>query len=340
MRKEDFRNDGHPDVVFDAASRILHLLALLQARRHCSGPELAEELGVSVRTVRTDIDRLRSLGYDVDASRGTGGGYRLRPGTALPPVTFSDLEALAIAVALQTASTCGVAEEQDARATAAAKLDRLLPSRLRQELSALAAVAETVTARRDLVEPATFTAITRACRARQQLRFTYLDRHHRASERRVEPHRLVHVSGRWYLAAYDLDRDAWRSFRLDRVRPRIPTGPRFEPRPPPEPSWQSFVTDGRMAALWNYRTRVVVHADATTVAARVPAGSWSVEPRTAGTSWLHAGAHSPGLLAVYLGALDLDFTVDRQRSPELHDAVLDLATRYENAVTRTVPGRE
>lgn len=324
------------DVVPDTASRMLHLLALLQARRHCTGPKLATQLGVSARTIRADVDRLRSLGYDIDATSGTGGGYRLRPGAVLPPVTFSDDEALTVAVALRTASTCGLADEHDSTATAAVKLDQLLPSRLRQELDTLAAVAETGGARGDLAAPATFTAVARACRAQEQLRFTYRDRHQQPSERRVEPHRLVHVGGRWYLAAYDLARDAWRSFRLDRIHPRVPTGPRFELRSPPESSWEGFVTRGRMAALWIYRTRLVVHADARTVAARIPIGSWSVEPRTTDTSWLHAGAHSPTLLAVYLGALDLDFTIDRKRAPELHEAILKLAARYNDAVTENL----
>lgn len=313
------------------ASRMLRLLTLLQSSHRCSGTELAGDLGVSTRTIRADVDRLRALGYDIDASTGTTGGYLLRPGAVLPPMTFTDDEALAIAVALHTVGNSGLAGADAATDAAAAKLDRVLPSRLRHQLDALGAVVDTTTEPRDPVPPTVFSAVARACHAHEQLRFTYHDRHGQPSERRVEPHRLVHVSRRWYLAAYDLDRDTWRSFRLDRVRPRVPTGPRFQERQPPEPDWGTFVTDGRMTALWNYRTRLVVHADAPTVAARIPTGSWLVEPRTTDTSWLHAGAQSAVLLAAYLGALDLDFTIDPERSPELHRATEDLAARYSDA---------
>jgi predicted DNA-binding transcriptional regulator YafY len=147
----------------------------------------------------------------------------------------------------------------------------------------------------------------------------------------VEPHRLVHVSARWYLVGHDLDRDDWRSFRLDRLTPRVPTGPRFAPREAPEGGWDRLVIRGRMQALWRYRARVVVHADAETVAARVPVGSWSVAPRTDDTCWLDAGAQTADLLAVYLGALDLALTIDADASPELHRAARTLAARYAAA---------
>lgn len=315
----------------DTASRLLRLLTLLQSRPRWTAPELADRLGVSTRTVRADVERVRGLGYDVDATTGTGGGYVLRPGGVLPPVSFGEDEALAIAVALRTVSASGLAGAADATAAATAKLDRLLPSHLRHQVATLSAVADTVDAPRDPVAPDTVAAVARACREHATLRFAYRDRGGAASERRVEPHRLVHVSGRWYLVAHDLDRDAWRSFRLDRVTPRVPTGPRFAPRKMPEGGWERLVVRGRMQALWRYRARVVVHADAPTVAARVPVGSWSVEPRTADTSWLDAGAQTADLLAVYLGALDLDLTVDADTAPQLHRAVQTLAARYARA---------
>ena len=318
--------------VLDTASRMLRLLTLLQRGGRCSGPELADELGVSTRTIRADIDRLRSLGYDIDASAGVTGGYVLRPGAVLPPMSFTDDEALAVAVALQTVGTSGLADAVAATESAAATLDRVLPSRLRHRLDAVAAVAEVSSEPRDPVPPTVFTAVASACQAHEQLRFSYHDRRDQPTDRRVEPYRMVHVSHRWYLVAYDLEREAWRSFRLDRVRPRVPAGPRFQPRPAPEHDWESFVTHGRMTALWNYRTRLMVHADVATVAARIPAGSWSAEARTATTTWLHAGAQNAALLAAYLGALDLDFTVDPEESPELHHAVEILAARYADAV--------
>lgn len=175
-----------------------------------------------------------------------------------------------------------------------------------------------------------------ACQASEHLRFDYLDRHRGPSRRRVEPHCLVHVTGRWYFVAYDLDRDDWRSFRIDRITPKAPTGPRFSPRKLPGPDLATFVTRGRMAALWNYRARVVVDAPVETVAARIPTGTWIVEPLDAHTSWLDAGAHSPELLAVYLGALGLDFHIEPEHAPELAQAARDLAERYATAVARRV----
>lgn len=319
--------------MLDTATRLLRLLAVLQTHQHWPGPALAEKLDVSTRTIRADVDRLRELGYDVDATAGTGGGYRLRSGTILPPLMFEDHEAVAVAVALRTAATSGLAGIDEATTTASAKLEHLLPSRLREQLRTLTTVTDTVPERRDPVDPDTLAAVAGACRAQEQLRFDYDDRHRQPSRRRVEPHRLLHVSGRWYLAAYDLDRGDWRSFRVDRISPRVPSGPRFSPRPPPGPDWETFVTRGRMAALWNYRARVVVHADAATVTARIPTGSWTVRPLDEHTSTLHAGAHNPTLLAVYLGALDLDFTIDPHEAPELHHASRALADRYRAAAS-------
>lgn len=315
----------------DTAARLLRLLSLLQARWHWSGVALADQLGVSTRTVRADMTRLRSLGYDIDAESGVAGGYRLRAGTTLPPLLLDDDEAVALAVALRTAANAGVAGIGEHAARAAAKLEQLLPARLRHRLGTVGAVAETVPPSRDLVPGETLTAVAAACQRHEQLRFDYLDRHRSASRRRVEPHRLVHVAGRWYLVAYDLDRADWRSFRVDRIDPKTPTGPRFDPRELPGPDLAAFVTRGRMAALWNYRAQVTVHAPADTVAARITVGSWTVQPLDAGASLLDAGAHSAELLAVYLGALDLDFTIDHSQAPELARAVETLAGRYAAA---------
>lgn len=322
----------------DTAARLLRMLGLLRARSW-SGAALADELDVSTRTVRADVGRLRALGYDVDATSGTRGGYRLRADATLPPLVLDEPEAVAVAVALRTVGSSGVAGGAEVLAGAEAKLDRLLPSTVRQRLQTLGAVVETVPRRGDVVEPDVLDAVAAACGRSEQLRFDYASHHHQSgrhrapSRRRVEPYRLVHVAGRWYLAAYDLDRDDWRSFRVDRMTPRVPTGPRFDPRPPPEPDLETFVTQGRMAALWAVRARVLVHADAGTVAARIPIGSWMVQPRDRDTSLLDAGAQTVELLAVYLGALGLDITVDGDTEPELHRAAGELAERYRRAVT-------
>lgn len=316
--------------MLDTAARLLRLLTLLQTHAHWTGAALADRLGVSARTVRADVERLRSLDYDIDATPGVAGGYRLRAGTSVPPVQFDDDEAVAVAVGLRTAATSGVAGVGEHAARAAAKLEQLLPARLRPRLHTVSTAAETVPTTRDLVAPEILTTVSAAIHRREQLRFDYLDRHRGNTSRQVEPHRLVHVTGRWYLVAYDLDRARWRSFRLDRIGPKTPTGPCFAPRAMPD-DVATLVTRGRMAALWNYRARVIVQASAETVAARIPAGTWIVEPLDHATSALDAGAHSPELLATYLGALDLDFHIDPDAAPELATAAFTLAERYAAA---------
>lgn len=316
----------------DTASRLLHLLSLLQAREHWSGAALAGRLDVTTRTVRADVERLRSLGYDIDATPGVTGGYRLRAGTRMPPLLLDDDEAVAVAVGLRTAAASGVDGIGDHTMRAAAKLEQLLPTRLRHRLSTVTAVAETVPVKRDPVARDVLATVATACHRSEQLRLDYRGRRGGHTRQRVvEPHRLLHVSGRWYLVAYDLDRADWRSFRVDRIRPRTPTGPRFVPRELPGPDVATFVTRGRMQALWNYRARITVHAPAETVAGRIPTGIWTVQPLDAHTSALDAGAHTAELLAAYLGALGLDFSIDAEQSPELAEAAATLARRYAAA---------
>lgn len=246
--------------MIDTAARLLRLLSLLQAHQHWSAAALAARLEVSTRTVRADMQRLRSLGYAIDAAPGVSGGYRLRAGTTMPPLLLDDDEAVAVAVGLRTAAASGVAGIGEHATRAAGKLEGLLPARLRHRLRTLSTVADTVPNHRDPVPAEALATVAATCERSEQLRLDYLDRHHTSSHRRVEPHRLVHVSGRWYLVAYDLDRDDWRSLRVDRISPKTPTGPRFTPRELPGPDLATFVTRGRMAVLWNYRARVTVHA--------------------------------------------------------------------------------
>lgn len=319
----------------DTAARLLRLLALLQAHRHWSGAALADRLGVSTRTVRADVERLRSLGYDIHATPGVTGGYQLCAGTAVPPLLLDDDEAVAIAVGLRTAVASGVAGIGEHATRAATKLEQLLPARVRHRLRTLNTTAETVPNLRDLVPSEVLATVAATCQRSEQLRLDYFDRHQGHTRRRVEPHRLVHVSGRWYLVAYDLDRDDWRSLRVDRISTKTPAGPRFTPRELPEPDLTTFVTRGRMAALWNYRARVTVDAPAETVAARIPTGTWSVQPLDAQTSQLDAGAQSADLLAVYLGALGLDFHINPEQAPELAAAAATLTHRYAASTRET-----
>ena len=312
----------------DTAARLLRLLTLLQAHQHWSGAALADRLDVSTRTVRADVERLRSLGYDIHATPGVTGGYQLRARGTMPPLLLDDDEAVAVAVGLRTAVASGVAGIGEHATRAATKLEQLLPARLRHRLRTLSAAAETVPNLRDPVSSEVLATVAAACQRSEQLRLDYLDRHQVHTCRRVEPHRLVHVSGRWYLVAYDLDRNDWRSLRVDRISPKTPSGPRFTSRDLPGPDLATFITRGRMVAMWSYRAHVTVAAPAETVAARIPASAWSVQALDAQTSQLDAGAHSAEMLAVYLGALGLDFHIDPEQAPELAAAAATLTYRY------------
>ncbi|HEU4492205.1 MAG TPA: WYL domain-containing protein [Jiangellales bacterium] len=316
----------------DTATRLLRLLALLSTRPQWTGAALSEALGVSPRTVRADVERLRSLEYRIDATPGAGGGYRLRAGTSLPPLPFDGTEAVAIAVALQTVSSAGVAGIDEDAHRAAVKLEQLLPARLRHRLATLTAALDSVPASRDPISPDLLATVAEAIDRCDLLRFDYLDRHRGESQRQVEPHRLLQVGGRWYLVAFDLDRDDWRSYRLDRITPRTPPGPRFTPREFPGPDLATWVVRGRMAALWSYRASIVVDAPAETVLRRIPTSIWAVEALGADTSALHAGAQTPELLASYLAALDLDFHIDPDAAPDLAAALQTLAVRCVGAV--------
>lgn len=319
----------------DTSVRLLRLLGLLQTQRRWTGAELATRLGVNTRTIRVDIARLRRLDYEIDAAPGVAGGYRLRAGATLPLLRFDDDEAVAAAVALRTAARAGVAGISDAAARAAAKLEQLLPPRLRHRLHTVHSATEPVPDAGNVLDTSVFRAVATAIERSEILRFDYSDRHATNSCRRVEPHRMVHSGGRWYLVGYDLDRQDWRSYRVDRIDPKTPTGPGFTIRELPGPDLTTFVTRGRMAALWNYTARVTVHAPADTVAARIPIGIWTVEPIDAHTSALEAGAQTPQLLAAYLAAMDLDFHLDTEQAPELAAAVDVIAARYTTATHDT-----
>jgi predicted DNA-binding transcriptional regulator YafY len=314
------------------SARLLRLLSLLQARADWSGAELADDLGVTTRTVRNDVQRLRDLGYPVHASPGVGGGYRLGAGAALPPLLLDDEEAVAVAVGLRTAAGGGVTDIQETSVRALAKLEQVLPSRLRHRVQALQAATVEVTAPgRPTVDAAVLAALASACRDHQRLRFDYRDHDGSVSVRSVEPHRLVHDRGRWYLVAWDSDRADWRTFRADRIRPRIPTGPRFAPREPPGGDVVTYLQRGVGSATWRYRARVKVHAPATVVAGRLPPAVL-VDAVDEHTCIIDAGSDTPQMLAVHLGMLDEDFEVDGP--PELVEQLATLAARYRRAITR------
>src|SRR5262245_6206297 len=217
----------------DTSERLLKLLSLLQARPGWTGQELAERLAVTARTVRNDVERLRRLGYPVHASPGVGGGYRLGAGAALPPLLLDDEEAVAVALGLRTAAGGAVAGIEETSLRALVKLEQVLPSRLRHRVNALHSTMATVPGVGPTVEAGVLTAIAAATRDRERLRFDYRDHDGSGSVRDVEPHRVVSWGRRWYLVAWDAGKQDWRTFRVDRMRPRRPTGPRFIPREVP-----------------------------------------------------------------------------------------------------------
>lgn len=228
------------------SSRLLSLLSLLQTRRDWPGDVLADRLGVSPRTVRRDVDRLRDLGYPVHAAKGPDGGYRLEPGTHMPPLLLDDEQAVALVVALQTAST-GVDGVDEAAVRALATLRQVMPARLRSAAEALqvTAVTRAPARERPSVDAETLMVVGGAVRAREVLRFDYAGGTANALgiPRRAEAHHLVTWGGRWYLVGYDLERDDWRTFRVDRMTPKTPSGPRYAPRDLPEADVATFVAE-------------------------------------------------------------------------------------------------
>jgi len=322
--------------VLETSARLLRLLSLLQSRRHWSGPELAERLGVTTRTVRADVERLRALGYPVEATPGVAGGYRLGVGAALPPLLLDDEEAVAVAVGLRTAAGGTVAGIEETSLRALTKLERMLPSRLRRRVAALQAYTLDAGAGGPTVDAELLALLAGACRDAERLRFDYVSHSGTAGRRVVEPHRVVFLRRRWYLVAWDVDRAGWRTFRVDRIEPRPPTGPRFTPREFPEPDVAAYVLRGVGAAMWRHWARVRLHAPAAEIERRWPNAPGRLTPETAATCVLEAGADTFEQLALHLGLLDVDFEV--LDPPELAVAVRALGERYVRAARPPRPG--
>jgi predicted DNA-binding transcriptional regulator YafY len=317
--------------MLETSARLLRLLSLLQTPREWTGTELAERLEVTSRTVRNDVERLRRLGYPVNATRGAVGGYRLGAGSSLPPLLLDDEEAVAVTVGLRTATGGSVTGIEESSLRALAKLEQVLPPRLRRRVAALQAYTVPVRPAREVpgVAPEVLTTLAAACRDGTRLRFDYAAHDSTASRRDVEPYRLVNWGRRWYLVAWDTGRAGWRTFRVDRVRPVVPTGPRFAPRPLPDEDIAAYVSRGVATAPWHYRARITVHAPAEVIAARLPATAGTIEPIDAHSCAVTTGSDTPESLARWLGLLDADF--DASGAPELAAALKSLAARYHRA---------
>jgi predicted DNA-binding transcriptional regulator YafY len=316
--------------MLETSARLLRLLSLLQARRDWTSTELATRLSVSTRTIRNDVDRLRRLGYPVDARPGVAGGYRLGTGGALPPLLLDDEEAVAVAIGLRIAASGSIAGIEETSVRALTKLQQVLPSRLRRRVSVFQAYALPAPSRGPQVDPDVLTVIASACRDHERLRFDYRAHSGAASRRSVEPYRLVNDRRRWYLVAWDVDRDAWRTFRADRIEPRTPAGPRFTPRAlPPDREIVAQVARGVGESTWRYRARVIVHAPVAHVRGRLPI---PIEVESLGEDQcaFEPGSDDPEMLALYLGMLGADFEI--MDAPELVDALRKLAGRYQRAI--------
>lgn len=311
------------------SARLLALLGLLQARPLWTGPELAERLGVSVRTVRDDVSRLRELDYPVEAARGAAGGYRLGPGGRLPPLLLDDEEAIAVAVGLHSAA--GLAGIADSRARVLVKLEQVLPSRLRDTVTSLTDAVErapedtgTDAADPD-VDPAVLRAVAAAVQRRHWLRFSY-----NGSPALAEPYRLLAWQRRWYLVGRDPQQDTWRTFRVDWLVLDHPTGRRFEPQPVPGGDWTAFMMRDVASSGWAVHARLRMAANAADVLARINPAVGVVEAVDDGSCVLVTGADSLATVAVYAGMLGMDFTVESP--PALVAELARLVAIYSRAV--------
>ncbi|MEV4163517.1 helix-turn-helix transcriptional regulator [Nonomuraea dietziae] len=308
----------------ETSARLLKLLSLLQTQRPWSGTELADRLGVSPRTVRRDVGRLRELGYTVDAVAGAS-GYRLGAGSDLPPLLLDDEEAVAVAVGLRTAAGLTVTGIEDSSVRALAKLERVLPSRLRHRVRALQSMTVPMMAGGPAVAPDTLTVVTAACRDHETLRFDYRTHEGDLSRRLVEPYRLVATGRRWYLVAYDTERADWRTFRLDRLTLRTPNGPRFVPRDPPATDLAGYTSHAISSAPYRYQGRFTMRAPAAAVAERIAPTTGTVEPIDARTCTLTCGSNSLDELALWVALTGVPFTV--HDPPELVEHVRALTAR-------------
>jgi predicted DNA-binding transcriptional regulator YafY len=316
--------------MLETSARLLRLLSLLQTRRDWSGAELAGRLEVDVRTVRRDVDKLRTLGYPVNATTGTAGGYRLGAGASLPPLLLDDEEAVAVAVGLRTAARGAVAGIEETSVRALAKLEQVLPSRLRHRVNALQTYTVAIPGGTGpTVDPAVLTVIASTCRDHERLRFDYRKHDGTESVRTVEPHRLVCWGKRWYLVAWDVERDHMRTYRVDRIRPRTPTGPRFTPRDLPDEQIAEYVERGVSEAGWRHRGRIRLHAPAEQILARINPSVGVVEVVDEQTCVLSTGSDSLEMMAIWISALGCDFEVESP--PELVGHIEELAGRYARA---------
>ncbi len=310
------------------SARMLRLLSLLQTHRYWPGEELSERLDVSPRTLRRDIDRLRELGYSVDASRGVAGGYQLRAGGSLPPLLLEDEEAVAIAVGLRTSAAGAVSGMEETSVQALTKVIALMPPRLRRRMDAVRSQTDNAAwGGGPVIDPDVLTTLAQACRDDELVRFGYTARESDPTERRVEPLRLVSLGRRWYLVAYDRDRQDWRSFRLDRISDVQTTGQRYRPRDLPAEDAVTFVESGIRRMPQRYDVRVRVSAAPDVVSRAV--GHWGEAEAVEGGCLLTMKVDSLHWPVMVLAQLDVDFEVEGPT--ELRELVARVADNFASA---------
>ena len=335
--------------MLQTSARLLRLLSLFQAQRYWSGAALAHRLDVTARTLRRDVDRLRSLGYPVHSTSGTAGGYQLGAGAILPPLLLDDDEAVAVALGLRTSASGSVTGIEEASVRALLKLEQVLPSRLSHRVAALHSFIVPLTNRdssnrqsaspdsnypdssyrRPTVDAERLSAIAGACRDHECIRFSYHNRTGAPSARAVEPHRLVHTGYRWYLVAWDVGQKDWRTFRVDRIEGKLKTSTRFKPRKPPEGDFAAFVSKSLASVPYPYRARVTLQAPVDALARRVPPSAGMLEAIDERSCTLHTGSHSLEGITIHLSLLGVDFQV--HEPPELIDYIRRLADRLRRA---------
>ncbi|MEO3764926.1 YafY family protein [Streptomyces sp. B8F3] len=318
--------------MLDTSARLLKLLSLLQAHREWSGAELADRLGISARTVRRDVDRLRELGYPVHSATGTAGGYQLGAGAQMPPLLLDDDEAVAVAVGLRRSAGGGIEGIEETSVRALAKLEQVLPHRLRRRVGALTSYTVPMMGggTGPAVDPGVLTELAHACRDSERLRFDYAGADGSVTRRTADPHRLVCSRHRWYVVAWDVERDDWRTFRADRLTPRPPHGPRVPPRDPPAEDLAAYVSRG--VSVYAYPTRGTVrlkvpHEEAAT---RISPSAGVLEPDGDDTCLLHTGSYGMQAMVVHLLMTGYDFEV--VDPPELTGHIRELADRLGRAL--------
>ncbi|TDK25997.1 YafY family transcriptional regulator [Luteimonas aestuarii] len=311
--------------MLQTSSRLLRLLSLLQSRHEWSGAALAERLAITPRTVRRDVDRLRSLGYPVASSGGVSGGYRLAAGSNLPPLLLDDDEALAVSLGLRLATAGTVTGMEDSALRALAKLEQVMPLRLRKRVRNLHAAVELLDFGGPRIAHELLAALAGACRAFHCVQLRYVDKQGNATAREVEPHALVSAGSRWYLLAWDRMREEWRTFRVDRIDAMQETGTRFLPRKVPGGNAAAHVARALSIEPHVLKARIVLHAPLARMREKIPPSVGELQRIDATRCLLEVGAARPDAIAYHLALLGVDFEV--REPPELAEEVGKLGKR-------------